>query len=191
MTRKKWLIALIFVLAVASLAFGADKAAPKTKPAAKEAAESDFLGGRDLGLIVNLVDPFTLAEAGDGVQAGLGMKLWLGDRSALRGLLALDFQYDGAAVDLGFGVSAAYEHHLSTGKISPYVGGIVGTGLQLGTVQNLTVYLGGLLGAEVQVIERVAFFVEYELLFRMDEPDFLIDLGIGNNAQLGVIIYLQ
>ena len=94
-------------------------------------------------------------------------------------------------MDLGFGVSAAYEHHLSTGKISPYVGGIVGTGLQLGTVQNLTVYLGGLLGAEVQVIERVAFFVEYALLFRMDEPDFLIDLGIGNNAQLGVIIYLQ
>jgi len=132
MTRKKWLIALIFVVAVASLAFGADKAAPKTTPAPKEAAESGFLGGRDLGLIVNLVDPFTLAEAGDGVQAGLGMKLWLGDRSALRGLLALDFQYDGAAVDLGFGVSAAYEHHLSTGKISPYVGGIVGTALGSG-----------------------------------------------------------
>ena len=39
MTRKKWLIVLIIVIAVASLAFGADKAAPTTKPAAKEAAE--------------------------------------------------------------------------------------------------------------------------------------------------------
>ena len=191
MSRKRWLTVLVFIVAVAGLAFGADKAAPKTKPAQKEAAESGFLGGRDIGLIVNLVDPFTLAEAGDGVQAGLGMKLWLGDRSALRGLLALGLQYDGAALDMGLGVSAAYEHHLSTGAISPYVGGIVGTGLQLGTVQNLTLYVGGLLGAEVQVIDRVALFVEYELLFRMDEPDFFIDLGIGNNAQLGIIIYLQ
>jgi hypothetical protein len=89
------------------------------------------------------------------------------------------------------GLSAAYEHHLSTGKVSPYVGGIVGTALQLGTAQNLALYLGGLLGAEVQVLERVALFAEYGLIFRMDEPDFFIDLGIGNNAQLGVIIYLQ
>lgn len=178
MNKKRWIIVLILAT-VALLAFGADKEAP------------GILGGRDLGLIVNIIDPFHLAGAGDGVQTGLGMKLWLNDRGVLRGLLALGFQSDGVTTDMGFGVSVAYEQHLSTGKVSPYVGGIVGTALQLGTVQNLALYLGALLGAEVQVMERVAIFAEYELLFRMDEPDFFIDLGIGNNAQLGVIIYLQ
>jgi hypothetical protein len=190
MIRKSVLIALMLA-AVAGLVFGADKAAPKTTPAPKEEAAPAFLGGRDLGLIINIIDPFTLAGAGDGVQAGLGMKLWLSDRGVLRGLLALDFQSDGATTDMGFGLSAAYEYHLSTGKVSPYVGGIVGTAIDLGTVQNLAFYLGGLLGAEVLVMERVALFAEYGLLFRMDEPDFFIDLGIGNNAHLGVIIYLQ
>ena len=168
------------LVAGAALAFGADKA-----------AGTEVLGSRDIGLIVNLVNPFTLAGAADGVQTGLGMKMWLNERGALRGLLALNLQSNGATTDIGFGLSAAYEQHLTTGKVSPYVGGIAGTAVQLGTVQNLILFLGGLLGAEVQVMERVALFAEYELLFRMDDPNFFIDLGIGNNARLGVIVYLQ
>lgn len=179
MIKKSWLIVLVLV-AGAALAFGADKA-----------AGTEALGGRDIGLIINLVNPFTFAGAGDGVQTGLGMKVWLNERGALRGLLALDVQSIGATTDFNFGVSAAYEQHLTTGKVSPYVGGIAGTAVQLGAVQNLTFFLGGLLGAEVQVMERVALFAEYELLFRVENPNFFIDLGIGNNAQLGVIVYLQ
>ncbi len=193
MIHRRWLIVLVFAAACAALAFGATtKPAAPEKTAPKEPAGS-FLGGRDLGLIVNLVDPFTLAGAGDSVQTGLGMKLWLNDRSVLRGLVSFTLDIDTVAdtTDMGFGLSAAYEHHWSTGKVSPYVGGIVGTQMGIGAGPGLSVYLGGLLGAEVKIIESVAFFAEYALIFRMADPDLFIDLGIGNNAVLGIIIYLQ
>ena len=75
--------------------------------------------------------------------------------------------------------------------MSPYLGGLVGVGVEIGAASNLQLYGGALLGAEVRVIESVAFFAEYALLFEMDEPDFTIDLGIGNSSLLGIIIYLQ
>jgi hypothetical protein len=54
----------------------------------------------------------------------------------------------------------------------------------------MVLFFGGLLGAEVEIIDSVSFFAEYILRFEMDEPTFTIDLGIGNNAILGIIIYL-
>ncbi len=193
MKHGRWSLVLVLVAVCAGLAFGAEaKPAAPAKTAPKETAGS-FLGGRDLGLIVNLVTPFILAGAGDSVQTGLGMKLWLNDRSVLRGLVSFTLDIDTVAdtTDMGFGLSAAYEHHWSTGKVSPYVGGIVGTQMGIGAGPGLSVYLGGLLGAEVEIIESVAFFAEYALIFRMADPNLFIDLGIGNNAFLGVIIYLQ
>ena len=89
------------------------------------------------------------------------------------------------------GLSAAYEYHLATGNVSPYVGGVLGTQIVTGTGANMVLFFGGLLGAEVKIIDSVSFFAEYILRFEMDEPTFTIDLGIGNNAILGIIIYLQ
>jgi hypothetical protein len=190
MIRNRWILVLALIAVCAALSFGADaKPAAPSKTAPKEEPAGSFLGGRDLGLIVNLVDPFTLAGAGDGVQTGLGLKLWLNGRHVVRGLL--DVGYSTATNIFELGLSAAYERHFVTGKVSPYLGGLVGVGVDIGAASNLQLYGGGLLGAEVRVIESVAFFVEYALLFEMDEPDFTIDLGIGNNAVLGVIIYLQ
>jgi hypothetical protein len=191
MIRSRWLLVLVLLAACAALSFGAaQKPAPPAKTAPKEPAGS-FLGGRDLGLIVNLVDPFTLGGSGDGVQTGIGMKLWLNDRSVVRGLFDFSLQSGGGTTDMTIGLSAAYEHHFQIGKVSPYAGGILGTQMMFGTTPNLALYLGGLLGAEVRILESVAFFAEYALIFEMDEPLFTIDLGVGNNAKLGVIIYLQ
>ena len=37
---------------------------------------------------------------------------------------------------------------------------------------------------------KIQLFGEYSLLFAIDEPDFTIDLGLGNTA-VGIIIYLN
>jgi len=31
-------------------------------------------------------------------------------------------------------------------------------------------------------------FGEYNLLVEINEPDFTVDLGLGNNAQIGIIV---
>jgi len=191
MIRARWFLVILLAAGAAAFAFAADaKPAAPPKPAPRE-EQASFLGGRDLGLIFNLIDPFTLGGAGDGFQSGLGMKLWLSDRSVVRGLLDLDFHTDPGTTELLLGLSAAYEHHFLKGKISPYAGGILGAQALIGAAPNFAVYAGGLLGVEVQIFESVAVFGEYALLFRMDEPNFDIELDIGNNANLGVIVYLQ
>jgi hypothetical protein len=190
MKATRWHLALALIVSGAALAFGADATAAASPMAAPSGETPSFLGGRDLGLIFDLIDPFSLAGAGDGVQSGLGMKLWLSDRSVVRGLLDLDFHTDPATTDLLLGLSAAYEHHFLKGTTSPYAGGILGTQLLIGAASNFTVYAGGLLGVEVRILESVALFAEYALLFRVDEPSFDVELDIGNNADLGVIVYL-
>ena len=191
MIHRRWLFVLVFAAVCAALAFGAEaKPAAPEKTAPKEPAGS-FLGGRDLGLIVSMPMPTYIFEAGDGVNSGLGMKLWLSDRSVVRGLLDFNLQTGGGTTDMTIGLSAAYEYHLATGNVSPYVGGVLGTQIVTGTGANMVLFFGGLLGAEVKIIDSVSFFAEYILRFEMDEPTFTIDLGIGNNAILGIIIYLQ
>jgi len=191
MIRARWILVILLAAGAAALAFAAD-AKPAAPPKAAPTEErTSFLGGRDLGLIFDLIDPFTLGGAGDGVQSGLGAKLWPSDRSVVRGLLDLDFHTDPGTTELLLGLSAAYEYHFLKGKTSPYAGGILGTQALIGAASNLALYGGGLLGVEVRILESVALFAEYALLFRMDEPNFDIELDVGNNANLGVIVYLQ
>jgi hypothetical protein len=191
MIRTKWIAVFVLAAACTTLAFGADANPAAPPKAAPKDGQGSILGGRDLGLIFNLVDPFTLAGAGDGMQTGFGMKLWLNDRSVVRGLLDLDFHTDPGTTTTIVGLSAAYEHHFQKGKVSPYAGGILGTQVLIGAAPNLVLYAGGLLGVEVRVFESLALFAEYSLLVSMDEPSFDVELDIGNNAHLGVIVYLQ
>ena len=153
MIRNRWILVLALVTVCAALSFGAEaKPAAPAKTAPKETTGS-FLGGRDLGLIVNLVDPFILAGAGDSVQTGLGMKLWLNDRSVVRGLVSFTLAVDTVAdtTDMGFGLSAAYEHHFAQRQRFHRTWG-ASSGRRWGSesVPHLSVYLGGLLGAEVE-----------------------------------------
>jgi len=100
--------------------------------------------GRSFCLAINLI-----AEHTDNVQGGLGMKLWLGEKSAARGLLDLK--------------------HTNVP----------------GTTDTL---IGALLGAEFELVENMNLFGEYNLLVEINEPDFTVDLGLGNNAQIGIIV---
>ena len=92
--------------------------------------------------------------------------------------------------DLTFGAAANLEYHFTDGKVSPYTGAMVGTRISTGTVNNLVLYFGGLLGVELQLLDYLSLYGEYNLLAAMDEPILEIDLGIGNSSQIGLVIYM-
>lgn len=159
------------------------------------------LPDKRLGLIVNFTGLANLliTEHDDGKQSGpageptggLGMKLWIGDKSAVRGLLDFRYQNLGGTSDTWFGLSGAYEYHLLQRRVSPYLGLLAGLAVQTGTATDLGLYFGALLGAEFELVENLSLFGEYSLLVDINEPDFIIDLGLGNNAQIGIIVYLN
>ena len=150
-------------------------------------------GAQKLGLVFNLWDMTVVGtNSSDGLSAGAGMKYWLSDKMAIRGLLEFVYDRDSTAdtTDTFFGLSAAFEYHFITGKVSPYAGGLVGTLIQGGDTSNLSLILAGLFGVELRVMDVLGLFAEYQLGFFIDEPVTQIFLGAGNNAMFGVIVYL-
>jgi hypothetical protein len=182
MNRRAW----IGICLAALLAFGV--------PLAAGAQEKKIdLKGQRLGLVFNAANLLLgIVESSDAVSAGLGLKYWLGQKAALRAVL--DFTHysdsDTNASDTAFGLSGTFEYHFVKGKVSPYTGGLFGVRMQTGDTNDLDLYLGGILGVEVRVLDYLGLFAEYDLRLHMNEPEFWIDLGLGNNAQLGVIVYL-
>jgi hypothetical protein len=162
--------------------------------AQEEKKVEQALASHKLGLIFNISAPLiTVDEYADDFQGGLGLKLWLKEKMALRGLLDIAYISDSDAdtSDFTLGIGAALEYHFLPRKVSPYVGLLGGTRIQTGTANGVALYAGGLLGAELLILDYLSFYAEYSLLVSIDEPVFGIDLGIGNNSQVGVIIYLQ
>jgi hypothetical protein len=151
------------------------------------------LKGKRLGLIFNIFDLTAnlITESSDGVQGGMGMKLWLGEKTAVRGLLDLQHQYVSGTSDTWFGLSAAFEYHFHPRRISPYGGGVAGLTMRTGTANDLGLYFGALLGAEFELVENLNLFGEYNLLVEINEPNFDVNLELGNNAQIGIIVYLN
>jgi hypothetical protein len=171
-------------------------------PAGLAAQEEEKTGlnlkDKRLGLIFNFIglSGFLIGEHDDGGQTGttaggLGMKLWLGEKTAVRGLLDLEHQNVSGTTDTYFGLSAAFEYHFLQRRVSPYGGGLAGLQVQTGTANNLGLYFGALLGAEFELVENLNLFGEYNLLVEINEPRFDVSLGLGNNAQIGIIVYLN
>ncbi|UCF96429.1 MAG: hypothetical protein JSV89_14765 [Spirochaetaceae bacterium] len=157
------------------------------------------LPDKRFGLIVNFTGLAgdLIAEYVDGGQddpdhaGGLGMKLWLGEKSAVRVLLDFEHQNVSGTTDTWFGVGGAYEYHLLQRRVSPYLGGLAGLEIQTGTDSNFHVYFGAMLGAEFELVENLNLYGEYNLLVSIDEPVFSVDLELGNHAQIGIIVYLN
>jgi hypothetical protein len=171
-------------------------------PAGLAAQEEEKTGlnlkGKRIGLIFNFLGlaDLLIGEHDDSGQTGataggLGLKLWLGEKSAVRALLDLQHQNVSGTTDTYFGLSAAFEYHFLQRRVSPYGGGLAGLQVQTGTANDLGVYFGALLGAEFELVENLNLFGEYNLLVMINEPDFTVDLGLGNNAQIGIIVYLN
>ena len=139
-----------------------------------------------IGLAGDLIDEHT-----DNVQGGLGMKLWLGEKTAVRALLDLKHTNDSVTTRTLIGASGAFEYHFLQRRVSPYGGGLAGLTLETGAANDLGLYFGALLGAEFELVENLNLFAEYNLLVEINEPDFTIDLGLGNSGQIGIIVYLN
>lgn len=122
----------------------------------------------NIGFIFNLAGPLLkIDESGDGIQSGLGIKYWLNRKMALRGLFDLYYLNDStlSTSDLTVGLAASLEYHFTEGKVSPYTGAVAGTRISTGTVNNLVLYFGGLLGVEVEL--RVSRTPIREALIRL------------------------
>ena len=166
-------------------------------PAGLAAQEEEKTGlnlkDKRLGLIFNIFDLTAnlIDEHADNVQGGLGMKHWLGEKTAVRALLDLEHTNDSVTTSTWIGASGAFEYHFLQRRVSPYGGGLAGLTLETGAANDLGLYFGALLGAEFELVENLNLFAEYNLLVEINEPDFTIDLGLGNSGQIGIIVYLN
>ena len=184
MTKKMVLSLLVGFFLLACLPLGAQE----------EKKVQQALVTHKVGLIFNIGSPLiTVGDYADNFQGGLGLKLWLKEKLALRGLLDLAYlnNSDTDTSDFTFGLGAGLEYHFLPRKVSPYIGLLGGTRIRTGTQNDVAIYAGGLLGAELFLLDYLSFYAEYSLMVTIDEPNFSIDLGIGNGSQVGVIIYLQ
>jgi hypothetical protein len=149
----------------------------------------------NLGIVFNVQSLLMqIAEASDEVTAGVGLKYWLAQKSALRGIVEFAYASNSATntSSLNLGLSAAYEYHFVKARVSPYVGGLAGfhVATATGAPNDFAFYLAGILGAEVTLIDSVALFAEYNLRMLFNDPNFNLGLTLGNNFQIGLIIYL-
>lgn len=188
---------LVLMIALTAAALGAQASKPPAKPAP---APSGRTG--DFGLIFNfqnlLVD---LLPYDDGYQNGAGLKYWLSETLALRGLLGLNFNSytppgGTASTTTLFSLGAAAEFHArKTGKVSPYAGGFFGTRMEFlpATDPAADFYLGAMAGAEYRVLDFLSFFGEYQLRMTFDAAGTTISLAdIANpraGAVFGIILY--
>jgi hypothetical protein len=55
---------------------------------------------------------------------------------------------------------------------------------------NLGLLLGGLFGVEMRVMDSLGLFAEYSLSLFTNDTFTNIALGAGNNAAIGIVVYL-
>lgn len=165
------------------------------------------------GFIFNTSNIFLDIES---YQAGFGAKAILEDDLALRFLV--DGYYSSSTDTFSISLGTAVEKHFRRQRVSPYWGGFIELGFMRqfeefdsdNWTENLHFPLsaGVILGVEFFIFENVSLFAEYNLVFEGSitsstysesgveteyDPEFSysIDTGIGNEAMLGIIIYLD
>jgi hypothetical protein len=154
-------------------------------------------GPVDFGIVFNMPNLLLNLES---YQAGLGIKLGL-QHVDLRCLF--DLVVNGSAGSFGGEVGLAVESHLTPDPVSFYWGGTAGAGYlgQPGGMSIFSTEIGAIAGVEVSPYEFVSFFVEYGLTAAVmvtstgpgSTPvvDFLADIGMGNDARIGVVFYFM
>ena len=180
---------------------------------------SIFLSAEELdkklnwGFIFNTSNIFLDLES---YQAGLGAKVLLDNDIALRFLA--DGFYSSSTDTFSITLGTAFEKHFRRKRVSPYWGGFVDFGIMRqynetdsdNWTKNISVPISGgaILGVEFFIVETVSLFAEYNVVFEgsimtsttsvagvemKTDPEFsyTIDTGVGNEAKLGIVIYLD
>jgi hypothetical protein len=149
-------------------------------------------------------------------QGGCGFKAGPGNWF-VRGMVDIMIEDDGEPPSVFlFGLGIAYEMHFSPQKFSPYCGGAAGityttsrtdiAGGDWSREEVLIFEFGPLLGIEVQLIDNISLFAEYQCLVRLGWPSvttftgdekerisgemqWLVDMTLGNAGMVGLCIY--
>jgi hypothetical protein len=163
----------------------------------------------DLGILFNTNDILLDIE---GFQGGVGSKISLKEWM-LRGSADLIFRNQWFSFDLG----AVLEKHLLPGPISPYWGPAAAIGYTLDhdkddednwSREHYPFFsLGCVFGIEVFIFQFLSLFVEYQAALKLGlditkvnvagsvsttkEFTYDFDIGMGNNAKFGIVIYLK
>jgi hypothetical protein len=141
--------------------------------------------------IINVTDP--IANDGDGVITGVGVRFWLLEELVLRGVFYFDYRYV-AITDTsttGFGISLGAEFHFIKGIVSPYAAGFLGLEYLSTPTPGTDFHFGVGFGVELTPLDILAFFIEYSLLFTFREVGNEIDLGTNHGPTFGLIIYFN
>jgi len=182
---KKAVIALAALFLAAGIAAAAEPAAKTSKSATGE----DFAILFDLKSLLLATDSFE-----DGYQAGAGLKWWMLDAFALRGLLAFESNTLEEITETVFGISAGVEWHpAARARVSPYVGAFAGTRVLAITDMDtaLDLYGGAMAGAEVRLWQNIALFAEYQLVVSDDIDGVTVRFGGPDCVQVGLAIYFM
>ena len=179
--QKKVVLLLVLFTAISMTVFAQSK--KTTKEAADIPDKGDFALVFNLDNILAAVSPYN-----DGYQAGAGIKYWFSNKLGGRGLVFMLMEPDTSGSITSLALSAALEYHPLPGRISPYVGGILGSKFRFTPTQNyLNYFLGGLGGLEVRVLQNFAIYAEYQAILLRDDDGFWFKLG--TDAFLGLVIY--
>lgn len=174
-------------------------------------AEFEAPPANNLGIIFNTSSiQFDL----ESYQSGIGIKLRKGNVGTR---VSADIYYSNAFSTFSFDTGATLEYYLRQARVSPYIGGFLRVGLTAQSTKtdednwtrdtNIPAAGGGVLGAEVFITEFLSVFGEYsataELLVSVAQTStagsltsaqtysLLFDLKIGNDAMLGIVLYLK
>lgn len=157
-----------------------------------EKKSEDF--NNKMGLMFNVEFMDLIQNSGDGVITGFGMKAWLSENLAIRGLTLFNLYNDTALnqTTINFGFSLAGEYHFIDGIVSPYAGALAGIYI-LSDASGIGAdyHLGCLFGVEIKPADMLSFYAEYSLTATFREVGIEVDLGKNHSPVIGVIVYFN
>jgi hypothetical protein len=186
-------ICTFFVFIIASTCLMAAPA-PANDGAMQERPLQSASGNRTMGIVFNAGD--TLGEI-ESYQMGIGIKYGSFDDLRYRGLA--DITYSGSTDSFQAIVGLALEKHFLPEPISPYYGAFANVGWEKsGTISDIPLSIGAMIGAEVFALDFLSFFAEYcvaaDMRIGLGESksfDYLIGTRMGNDAKIGVVVYFE
>jgi len=165
-------------------------AAPKTQAAATAKP------AKRMGIVFNFMNPLSgVLPYYDGYQFGAGGKIWLDESMVVRALAGLySFAPTAGDAETLVSLGAGIEFHGAGARMSPYCGVVAGVGLDVSAgVTETSLYLGGIGGAELRLLDNLSLFGEYQLKLIVGPSGTIValaDIGApASGAAFGVILY--
>lgn len=143
-----------------------------------------------------------LGPYNDGVLSGGGLKYWIKDTMALRGLMSLYYNSytpaggTDAETTSVLSLGAGLEFHPANAAMSPYFGLFAGG--KMTTISDVTLYGfygGGMVGVEYRFVKTLSVFAEYQVRIGLDSSGFTLSVAnstaASDGAVFGICVYFR